>query len=510
MDQLKAIAQKARSYLLIGFIGIVGVIVVVALGLNYFTELSIWLQAIILVVVGGALSWLAVTRLQSILIAPFEALAQAVLHTSPDSQSVAAPDVTQLQLGRELVSALAMQVYQYASQQDNKELAQHREKIIQAANVVSHLPLPMFVFNKQQIVTNASNSALEYCHIASADLFGKPLYETINLEFASEATLEAWIKQCQTTKVTDMAYWQRVRVRLPDNSLHQCDMAAYYNRENPSGTEFIVTLFDRTDQYNQDDQDLGFVSLAVHELRTPLTMLRGYIEVFEEELDGKLDPQLLDFMHKMKVSAAQLGTFFNNIMNVARIEQNQLVLKLNETSWPEVLTQACNELNLKAQVHGKSLKVTVAPDLPSVGLDKVSIVEVINNLIDNAIKYGRSDDTIEINAQLNDEGLVETTVRDHGQGVPSGVMPHLFDKFYRNHRTAAQVGGTGLGLYLSKAIIKAHGGDIWVQSKDGEGAVVGFTLLPYSRLAVELKNTDNNGIVRSAHGWIKNHSLYRR
>src|SRR5690606_28026552 len=105
------------------------------------------------------------------------------------------------------------------------------------------------------------------------------LLESVDLEFPSEHTLKSWIAECQDQKVTSRAYWQRVRVRLKDGkTVKQCDLAAYYNRDNTSGTEFIVTLFDHSQQYNQDDETLGFVALAVHELRTPLTILRGYIE----------------------------------------------------------------------------------------------------------------------------------------------------------------------------------------------------------------------------------------
>ena len=89
-------------------------------------------------------------------------------------------------------------------------------------------------------------------------------------------------------------------------------------------------------------------------------------------------------------------------------------------------------------------------------------------------------------------------------------MPNLFTKFYRDHRNRSQIGGTGLGLYLSKAIISAHGGNIWVRSEQGKGSTFGFTILPYAQLAAELKNSDNKEIVRGAHGWIKNHSMYRR
>lgn len=134
------------------------------------------------------------------------------------------------------------------------------------------------------------------------------------------------------------------------------------------------------------------------------------------------------------------------------------------------------------------------------------------NLIDNAIKYTppNSRKKIAIRSYMNAEGLVETVVQDDGAGIPAGILPNLFEKFYRSHRSRNQVGGTGLGLYLSKAIVDAHGGHIWVKSREGQGSVFGFSVLPYGKLADKQKNGDNNDISRGAHGWIKNHSLYSR
>jgi signal transduction histidine kinase len=145
-----------------------------------------------------------------------------------------------------------------------------------------------------------------------------------------------------------------------------------------------------------------------------------------------------------------------------------------------------------------------------VGADRLSIREVISNLIDNAIKYTGDSKVIEINSALNANGFVETTVKDYGLGINNSIMSNLFTKFYRDHRNRAQIGGTGLGLFLSKAIIDAHGGSIWVRSKENEGSTFGFTLVPYARMSEDLKKSGNQELVRSAHGWIKNHSLYRR
>jgi signal transduction histidine kinase len=232
--------------------------------------------------------------------------------------------------------------------------------------------------------------------------------------------------------------------------------------------------------------------------------------VFEDELEGKVDDELAGFLHKMQASAQQLTAFINNILNVSRYENDQLILQLHEEKWGDIVTAAVNDMRLRAQVQGMKLNVSIAPDLPSVGADRVSIYEVISNLVDNAMKYSGSSKEVNVATKLNSEGLVETTVQDFGVGVPESAMGNLFDKYYRNYRNRAQIGGTGMGLYLAKAIVEAHGGHIWVRSKEGEGSTFGFTLQPYSQLAAERKTSDNTDIVRTAHGWIKNHSLYRR
>ncbi|HET6924696.1 MAG TPA: ATP-binding protein, partial [Candidatus Saccharimonadales bacterium] len=287
------------------------------------------------------------------------------------------------------------------------------------------------------------------------------------------------------------------------------DLAAYYTKDSPTGVETMLVLFDHTKAYSQDDQAISFIALTVHELRTPLTLLRGYIEAFEEELDGKLDPEMKDFMFKMSATAQQLIAFVNNILNVARLDDDQLELQLREQPWGDIVRAAANGLALRAKVRGITLEYSIAQGLPTVGVDRMSIIEVINNLVDNAIKYSGESKRIRIATRMNAEGLVETTVQDFGVGIPDNVIPNLFTKFYRDHHNRAQIGGTGLGLYLSKAIVDAHGGSIWVTSKVGEGSTFGFTLLPFSQLSSEQRTADNS-IVRDTHGWIKNHSLYRR
>lgn len=439
------------------------------------------------------------------LISPIKALWQLILHIMPNGDNVPSPNLDSLKIGRELVANLAMQVYQLGSTVKDNQLPSNRDF------VANNMPLPLFILNSEETIVFANNLAGEYIGLNAADLIGKNFYMVMDMSFPSDSTLDTWLKQVKSNKATATTSWERVKLNVLDNHPTLLfDLAAYYNKDNPDHYETLLILFDHTKQYSQDDQAVSFVALSVHELRTPLTVLRGYIEALEEEMGNDISPEMHDFMQKMSATAQQLTAFVNNILNVARVDNDQLQLRLEEEDWGSIVESAINSINLRAKVRGITIETSIAKDLPTVGVDRLSIYEVLNNLIDNAIKYSSESKLIKINAQLAKNGLVETTVKDFGVGISPNIMPNLFTKFYRDHRNRAQIGGTGLGLYLSKAIITAHGGNIWINSKLGEGSSFSFSVKPYSQLAEEIKNSDNKDIVRGAHGWIKNHSLYRR
>ncbi len=445
---------------------------------------------------------------------PLRAIWLTILHILPGEHQIAAPDITKLPVGRTLVATLSAQIYQIASQAEHftsgEQKTQALEKI-RSALIANTLPLPLVVLDKASNVIFANDAFMRYLRLAAPDVVGKNVYTLLDMSFPSEDTFDKWLQESRAHTVTASKTWEHIRLNRPDQEKPlQFDLAAYYNKDNPQGNEAILVLFDRSDSYNRDDQAMSFVALAVHELRTPLTLLRGYIDVFDEELGDKLTGELKDFMFKMNASAQQLTMFVNNILDVARIEGDQLFLRLQEYRWDEIVNKVVADWQLRASVHGITLQATVAPGLPTVGVDQVSIYEVLSNLIDNAIKYSGNGKKIIVNAGITKDGLVETTVQDFGVGVPETVTANLFTKFYRNYRNRAQIGGTGLGLYLCKTIVTAHGGNIWVRSKEGQGTTFGFTVLPYTSLAEEQKNGNNKEITTTAHGWIKNHSLYRR
>ena len=374
--------------------------------------------------------------------------------------------------------------------------------------VADSIAVPIIVVDSKQIITYANKAAIKYLELSPEKVLGQYFYDACNLSFVSGSTLESWLEAAKDGSNMQNEIWERVRLNLADNKRKQFDLAAHYIKDSDTDIELTLAFFDRTLHYERDDHDLSFVSLAVHELRTPLTIMRGYIEVFEDELTESLNSEQTQFMHNMSASAQQLAAFVSSILNVARIEENALFLHLKEENIKNVLEEACKNMQLRARVHDKNIILQVDDNLPKVAIDKVSIFLVMNNLIDNAIKYTHTKEDITIRTTLKD-GTIETTVSDKGIGIDSNVIEHVFDKFYRAHKSKNSIGGTGLGLYLTKAIIDAHGGKIWVKSKEGQGSTFGFTVPIYSDIANQIKDNQNKEIVRGAHGWIKNHTLYR-
>jgi signal transduction histidine kinase len=511
MDHLQQLKHQVRQYVFIVVLLENLILIVSFWVVGQFSSLPTLINALISLGLSLVLGVGVMKVISDYVVVPTQALWQAILHLSPTEHGIAAPKPEQLRLGRELVTSLTAQIYQLASVAEQAaEEGRLQSSDLRRNFIAQNLPLPLFVLDQNETVTFANEAAAQYIGIAVEDLIGKNIYMVLDMSFPSEDTFDKWLKEVKLKNATATSSWERIRLNVRDNHPTLLfDLAAYYNRDNPDRIETMLILFDHTKQYSQDDQAISFVALSVHELRTPLTLLRGYIEVFEEELNGKINAELTDFMMKMRSQAEQLMAFVNNILNVARIESDQLELRLQEEDWSSVLKSAIDMLSLRAKVRGITLRCRFATDLPSVAVDRLSIQEVINNIVDNAIKYSGNSKEIVIETHLTKDGLVETTVQDFGLGISSSIMPNLFTKFYRDHRNRAQIGGTGLGLYLSKAIVAAHGGNLWVSSKEGQGSVFGFTLKPYSELQEELKAHDDQ-IVRSAHGWIKNHSLYRR
>lgn len=446
-------------------------------------------------------------------LSPLEKLWQAIWHIDPQT-NIAAPNIEHVKIGRELVSSLVLQIYALARHGSSVQAATNSPAPLASADPTSlleHIPLPVFILNKERVITGANTLGCNYLGQPREAVINHQVDDVLNMSFPSEDTLEKWLTADTATVATATKSWEHARLQLPDTkAIKQFDLAAAYSRDSSLGYETVLALFDRTQTYTKQDEATSYVALAVHELRTTVTVLRGYIEVFDDELGSQLTPELREFMRKMSAAAQSLTAFVSNILNVARVDENQLVLSLHEAEWNKVLPEVVKDLELRASVRGKTIELDIGEDLPTVAIDKISIYEVVSNLVDNAIKYSGTSPKIIIHSHLSKDGVIETTVQDFGVGIPESALGGLFTKFYRSHRSLNAISGSGLGLYLVKAIVTAHGGNVWVNSKEGEGSSFGFSLQTYETAMTQAGAKASDGIERQASGWIKNHSLYRR
>lgn len=321
--------------------------------------------------------------------------------------------------------------------------------------------------------------------------------------------LQEWLADCQKNSVHAEKIWSRLHTTLPAAQKERIfDVAASYSKGG--AIETVLYFIDRTANYANDERDLDFIAFAAHELRGPITIIRGYAEVLNDELSEKLTDDQKILFERLTVSANRLSTYINNILNVSRYDRSHYAVHLSKQSVYQMYDSISDDMESRAASQNRILQTTIDPDLPYVAADPGSISEVFSNLIDNAIKYSNEGGIIEVYSKVAGD-FVEVSVKDHGIGMPDGVVRNLFHKFYRSHRSRESIAGSGIGLYISKGIIKSHGGTISVTSSEDRGSTFTFSLPIYSTVEEKLKksNNSNKSIVSKKKTWISNHNMYR-
>lgn len=331
----------------------------------------------------------------------------------------------------------------------------------------------------------------------------------LDLLFSGDDALRKWIDECENNSVRGEHIWTRIPDSLPNQENRRFfDVVASYEKGRIAET--ILVLIDRTSLYSVDEENLDFLSFAAHELRGPITVIRGYLDVLEGELADKFEGDQHELFRRLIVSSTRLSGYIDNILNTSRYDRRHLKVNLAESTVDKVYDVIKDDMMLRAGSQNRLLAASFPSNLPTIAVDLSSMSEVIGNLIDNAIKYSNEGGTINVTAAVNGD-FVDISIQDHGIGMPESVVSNLFQKFYRSHRSRETVAGTGIGLYISKAIVESHGGRISVRSEDGKGSIFIISIPIYATVADKLQSVDNSNerLISQGKGWIKNHSMYR-
>ncbi len=423
---------------------------------------------------------------------PLDFVTRAIVKISGQPNDVIPPPINEPRYEASGLKALVQTMY------DRTSLAPTAQS--HTTDLADGLPCGIICLSQSRDVTYANSRAPVVKNAQGATL--------MKLLFDDSDSLSLWLDFAEDQKVNAEKVWQRIADAAPDRPERRLyDVIAYYEKDAPGGVETRIVTIDRTNTYSDDQDAVDFISVAAHELRGPITVIRGYLDVLISELEPSLQGDQKELIERLDVSASRLSGYVNNILNVAKYDRSHLKLHLAEDRLYDIYTTIADDLQLRAKTQNRLLSVTIPQDLPTIAADRNSLTEVLANLVDNAIKYSHEGGQITVTADV-DGSFVRCSVRDTGIGIPASVMSGLFAKFYRSHRSRSSVAGTGLGLYISKAIITSHGGQIGVNSKEGEGSVFSFTVPIYATVADKLlaSNNGNEQIIQSSAGWIKNHS----
>lgn len=244
------------------------------------------------------------------------------------------------------------------------------------------------------------------------------------------------------------------------------------------GDQFLgtVSVFrDITREAEIDRLKSEFVATVSHELRTPMTSIKGYADLLLLGAAGEMSEAQQRFLQTIKQNADRLSILVNDLLEVSRIDQGQMPLRFTPVDVNEVIQTVCSHLSGRIRDANKPLdiRVEVAEKLPLIYADFDKIVQVLQNIADNAFNYTFADGIITVGAHLNEEEqAVVLTIQDNGIGIPENIRPRIFERFFRGDEYSEVVmdtPGTGLGLAIVKELVNMHKGDIWFESELGVG-----------------------------------------
>lgn len=236
----------------------------------------------------------------------------------------------------------------------------------------------------------------------------------------------------------------------------------------------IVDVHDITKFREAEELKSTFISIISHELKTPVALIKGYAETLQRE-DAKWDAATVqESLAVITEEADRLADLIEKLLDASRLQAGALKLNRSEVALDALAARLVEKFKTQTTKH--TLSVEFPHNFPTVLGDEERLTQVLSNLLSNAIKYAPGGGAVTVRGRVEPEQVI-ISVSDEGPGIAAADLPRVFDRFYRgDFELTKRVKGTGLGLFLAKAVVEAHGGRIWVESKPGKGTTFFFSL----------------------------------
>ena len=342
-------------------------------------------------------------------------------------------------------------------------------------SILSYMTDGVLATNRRGKITMINDMAKKQLGVQKEDVLNKSILELLKIE--DEYELRDLITQIPELMIDSQdanGEYLSLRVRF-----------ALVRRESGFISGLVAVLHDTTEQEKEERERRLFVSNVSHELRTPLTSVKSYLEALDE---GALsEPVAPDFIKVSLDETNRMMRMVTDLLHLSRIDNATSHLDVELINFTAFITFILNRFD-KMRGPDEEKKYELVRDYPItsvwIEIDTDKMTQVIDNILNNAIKYSPDGGKITVSMKTTDDQMI-LSISDQGLGIPKQDLPRIFDRFYRVDRARSRSqGGTGLGLSIAKEIIKQHKGFIWAKSEYGKGST--FTIvLPYDKDAVK-------------------------
>jgi PAS domain S-box-containing protein len=333
------------------------------------------------------------------------------------------------------------------------------------------LPDGVVVVDAEGRIAYANAAAERLARAGRDELAGRPLDDAVPLR---DSAGNPWWT-C-TERLRRLPGVRRVPVRelhlVAEGEPVPVDLTASFTRDgNGRVVQAVCVLRDASVRHRGDSQRGELISTLAHELRSPLTSVKGFTSTLLHRWERFTDDQKREMLATVNMDADRVTRLIRELLDVSRIDAGRLELRRKEFDLAAMAEGIVGRFDL--QHDGHTFAITFPEDFPAVYADPDKIEQVLTNLVENAVKYSDGGE-VAVTGQVTDTE-VEVAVRDQGVGIPADQLPLIFTKFYRRAGHTAP-SGTGLGLFIARGLVEAHGGRIWADSAPGQGTTLRFRL----------------------------------
>lgn len=371
----------------------------------------------------------------------------------------------------------------YEREENMKEVKKYAEEIANDKNrieaIIKGIGDGVFVINEDREIIIFNKTASEISGYPIEEALGKPYKEILNFRYEENNKInDEFVERVFSTGESQEMVNHTYLISKDGAHIPVADSAAPIKDSSGKITDCVVVFRDVSKEREVDKMKTEFVSVASHQLKTPLSGIKWMSDLLMEEKAGKLSKEQKEYINDIQFSNDRMIRLIDDLLNVSHIETGEKFnISKKKTNVVKLVEEVLMENMELAQK--KKVRITKCENAPSrlmMNIDGEKIKEVFANLINNAIKYSKEGGEVEIGCDSKKNEKV-FWIKDSGIGIPKKQQKEIFNKFFRADNAFTQeTDGTGLGLYIAKSVIEAHGGKIWFESESNKGTTFFFSI----------------------------------